>query len=216
MTALKAQGIPLISFHTPPAHGLLPGPRAEGCSATTSRRGATPWWRSNKTGKPIVGVEAGRDSLGIFAMTPIMRDGKSLARRRYRRLLRQAIRRQRQAALRRRPRRASFRRQGVREDRPRPSATSSVATQDELKSVFDGARAAPRRHAQRPSGRALSRADQELRRPAGRGDRSHQGHHRIRGGGGQFAAQPDSRHASPFSPPPRCWRSCSAAACRVR
>jgi methyl-accepting chemotaxis protein len=34
---------------------------------------------SNRTGKPIVGVEAGRDSLGVFAMTPIMRDGKSLA-----------------------------------------------------------------------------------------------------------------------------------------
>ena len=34
---------------------------------------------SNKTGKPIVGVEPGRDSLSIFAMTPIMRDGKSIA-----------------------------------------------------------------------------------------------------------------------------------------
>ncbi len=34
---------------------------------------------ANKTGKSIVGVEAGRDTLGIFAMTPIMRDGKSRA-----------------------------------------------------------------------------------------------------------------------------------------
>src|SRR5258708_1658662 len=33
---------------------------------------------SNKTGQPIVGVEPGRESLGIFAMTPIMRDGKSI------------------------------------------------------------------------------------------------------------------------------------------
>src|ERR1700721_1299751 len=32
-----------------------------------------------KPGKPIVGVEAGRDSLSIFAMTPLMRDGKSMA-----------------------------------------------------------------------------------------------------------------------------------------
>jgi methyl-accepting chemotaxis protein len=34
---------------------------------------------SNRTGKQISGVEMGRDSLGIFSMTPIMRDGKSLA-----------------------------------------------------------------------------------------------------------------------------------------
>ena len=32
-----------------------------------------------KTGKPIVGVEPGREALGIFGMTPIMRDGKSFA-----------------------------------------------------------------------------------------------------------------------------------------
>ena len=34
---------------------------------------------ANKTGQPIVGVEPGRDTLGIFGITPIMRDGKSLA-----------------------------------------------------------------------------------------------------------------------------------------
>src|SRR5207244_959981 len=34
---------------------------------------------SNRTGKPIVGVEPGRDTLLTFAMTPIMRDGKSIA-----------------------------------------------------------------------------------------------------------------------------------------
>jgi HAMP domain-containing protein len=34
---------------------------------------------ANKTAKPIVGVEPGRDSLSIFGITPIMRDGKSLA-----------------------------------------------------------------------------------------------------------------------------------------
>jgi methyl-accepting chemotaxis protein len=32
-----------------------------------------------KTGKPIVGVEAGRESLSIFAITPIVRNGKTLA-----------------------------------------------------------------------------------------------------------------------------------------
>ena len=32
-----------------------------------------------KTGKQIVGVEPGREALSIFGMTPIMRDGKTLA-----------------------------------------------------------------------------------------------------------------------------------------
>ena len=32
-----------------------------------------------KTGKPIVGVEPGREALSIFGMTPIVRDGKTLA-----------------------------------------------------------------------------------------------------------------------------------------
>ena len=32
-----------------------------------------------KTGKSIVGVEPGREALSIFGMTPIMRDGKTLA-----------------------------------------------------------------------------------------------------------------------------------------
>src|SRR6185312_16349142 len=32
-----------------------------------------------KTGKSIVGVEPGREALAIFGMTPIMRDGKTLA-----------------------------------------------------------------------------------------------------------------------------------------
>ena len=34
---------------------------------------------ANNTGKPIVGVEMGPGALAIYGMTPIMRDGKSLA-----------------------------------------------------------------------------------------------------------------------------------------
>ena len=34
---------------------------------------------ATRTGKPIVGVEPGREALSIFGMTPIMRDGKTLA-----------------------------------------------------------------------------------------------------------------------------------------
>ena len=78
MAALKLQGIPLISFHTPPAIAFFRAhdPKTFGEDISVRR---TTVVESNKTGKPIVGVEAGRDSLSIFAMTPLMRDGKSMA-----------------------------------------------------------------------------------------------------------------------------------------
>jgi methyl-accepting chemotaxis protein len=78
MAALKLQGIPLISFHTPPAIAFFRAhdPKTFGEDISARR---TTVVESNKTGKPIVGVEAGRDSLSIFAMTPLMRDGKSMA-----------------------------------------------------------------------------------------------------------------------------------------
>jgi methyl-accepting chemotaxis protein len=77
LTALKPQGMPLISFHTPPATAFfrVHAPKIFGEDISARRRTVV---ESNQTGKPIVGVEPGRDSLGIFAMTPIMRDGKSL------------------------------------------------------------------------------------------------------------------------------------------
>jgi methyl-accepting chemotaxis protein len=76
--ALKSQGMPLISFHTPPATAFFRVHEPKLFGEDISARRATVV-ESNRTGKPIVGVEAGRDSLGVFAMTPIMRDGKSLA-----------------------------------------------------------------------------------------------------------------------------------------
>ncbi|MGO8911896.1 MAG: methyl-accepting chemotaxis protein [Bradyrhizobium sp.] len=76
--ALKSQGIPLISFHTPPATAFFRVHAPKLFGEDISARRATVV-ESNKSGKPIVGVEAGRDSLGVFAMTPIMREGKSLA-----------------------------------------------------------------------------------------------------------------------------------------
>ena len=77
MEAIKAQGMPLISFHTPPATAFYRAhdPKHFGEDISARRNTVV---ESNKTGKPIVGVEAGRDSLSIFAMTPIMRDGKSV------------------------------------------------------------------------------------------------------------------------------------------
>ncbi len=78
MKALTPQGMPLISFHTPPATAFfrVHAPKIFGEDISARRRTVV---ESNTTGKPIVGVEPGRESLGIFAMTPIMRDGKSIA-----------------------------------------------------------------------------------------------------------------------------------------
>jgi methyl-accepting chemotaxis protein len=78
LTALKPQGMPLISFHTPPATAFfrVHQPKIFGEDISARRKTVV---ESNTTGKPIVGVESGRDSLGIFAMTPIMREGKSIA-----------------------------------------------------------------------------------------------------------------------------------------
>ena len=78
MKALDAQGIPLISFHTPPATAFfrVHAPKVFGEDISARRNTVV---ESNTTGKQIVGVEPGRELLSVFAMTPIMRDGKSLA-----------------------------------------------------------------------------------------------------------------------------------------
>jgi methyl-accepting chemotaxis protein len=75
---LKAQGMPLLNFALPPATYFLrvQDPKTHGDDASGRR---TTVVEANRTGKPIVGVEMGHDSLSIFAMTPILRDGKSLA-----------------------------------------------------------------------------------------------------------------------------------------
>ena len=118
----EGAGHAAFNLHAAAGNDLSAPARSQSRSATTSRRAASPWWKSNRTGKPIVGVEMGRDTLSIFAMTPIMRDGKSARHRRKRRPVRQGIRRSRQAALRRRSRRAFVRRQGTQASSPRPSA----------------------------------------------------------------------------------------------
>jgi methyl-accepting chemotaxis protein len=77
LAAIKPQGIPLISFHTPPATAFyrVHEPKAFGEDISARRKTVV---ESNTTGKSIVGVEPGRNSLGVYAMTPIMRDGKSI------------------------------------------------------------------------------------------------------------------------------------------
>lgn len=76
--ALKAQGITLLNLTLPPATVFLRthDPKAFGDDVSARR---TTIVTANKTGSPIVGVEPGRDNLSIFAITPIIRDGKSIA-----------------------------------------------------------------------------------------------------------------------------------------
>jgi len=76
--SMKAQGIPLISFWQAPAVALyrVHAPKVFGDDASARR---TTVVESIRNGKPIVGVEPGREALSIFGMTPIMRDGKTLA-----------------------------------------------------------------------------------------------------------------------------------------
>jgi methyl-accepting chemotaxis protein len=78
LAALQPQGMPLISFHTPPATAFfrIHAPKVFGEDISARRKTVV---ESIKTGKPIVGVEPGRESPGIFAMTPIVREGKTIA-----------------------------------------------------------------------------------------------------------------------------------------
>jgi methyl-accepting chemotaxis protein len=78
MEALKAQGIPLVNFQTPPATTFyrVHNPKLFGEDLTGRRNTVV---EAIKTGKQIAGVESARESLGIFGMTPIARDGKTIA-----------------------------------------------------------------------------------------------------------------------------------------
>jgi len=147
-------------------------------------------------------------------MTPIMRDGKSIGRRRHRRFLWQAVRRQRQAALRRRSGGVSVRRQGFRKHRVDPW---------------------------RQLGRHPGRTERRICGAALRRDATLNGHPaalylgQIKNYAGQpvavielvkdtteyEAAAASSQRSLILGtlaiwPAPPCWRSCSAAACRGR
>ena len=78
MKALTAQGIPLITFRSrrPRSIYRVHAPKVFGDDISSRRSTVV---EANKTGKQIVGVEPGREALSIFGMTPIMRDGKSVA-----------------------------------------------------------------------------------------------------------------------------------------
>lgn len=76
--SLKTQGIPLITFQVPPAVAFyrVHAPKVFGDDVSTRRETVV---EAIKGGRQIVGVEPGREALGIFGMTPIVRDGKSIA-----------------------------------------------------------------------------------------------------------------------------------------
>ena len=78
MNALKAQGIPLVTFQKAPGIVIyrVHAPKVFGDDISGRR---TTVAEAIKTGKQIVGVEPGREALSIFGMTPIVRDGKTLA-----------------------------------------------------------------------------------------------------------------------------------------
>jgi methyl-accepting chemotaxis protein len=78
MESMNAQGVPLITFWQAPAVAFyrLHAPKVFGDDASARRSTVV---EAIKTGKRIVGVEPGREALSIFGMTPIMRDGKTLA-----------------------------------------------------------------------------------------------------------------------------------------
>ena len=78
MESIKGQGIPQISFWQAPATAFyrIHAPKVFGDDASARRSTVV---EAIKTGKSIVGVEPGREALSIFGMTPIMRDGKTLA-----------------------------------------------------------------------------------------------------------------------------------------
>jgi methyl-accepting chemotaxis protein len=77
LAMLKSQGMPLISFHTPPATAFfrVHEPKLFGDDISARRKTVV---ESNSTGKTIVGVEPGRESLGVYGIAPIMREGKSI------------------------------------------------------------------------------------------------------------------------------------------
>jgi methyl-accepting chemotaxis protein len=78
MKELKAQDIPLVNVWSPPATNFYRVHEPKIFGDDTSKRRITVV-EANKTGRQISGVEQSRLSLGIFGMTPIMRDGKSVA-----------------------------------------------------------------------------------------------------------------------------------------
>jgi len=78
LTALKAHDAQFINITMPPATLFLRvhDPKAFGDDVSARRRTIV---TANTRGIPVAGVERARTTLAVFAITPIMRNGKSLA-----------------------------------------------------------------------------------------------------------------------------------------
>jgi len=76
--ALKARGFIYLNLTLPPATIFLRvhDPKAFGDDISARRKTVV---TANAGGAPVLGVEMARTGLAVFAMTPIMRDGKSIA-----------------------------------------------------------------------------------------------------------------------------------------
>jgi len=77
LAALTPLGIPLISFQTPSATNFLRihDPKQFGDDISGRRPTVV---EANRTGKPLAGVEPGRDSLAVFAVVPMMFEGRRI------------------------------------------------------------------------------------------------------------------------------------------
>jgi len=75
--ALKAAGVPLLTFTKPPATTIyrVHDPKAFGDDVSGRRKTVV---LANSEHREISGVEPGRDNLSIFGLEPIARDGKHL------------------------------------------------------------------------------------------------------------------------------------------
>ena len=74
--ALQAQGIRFVNLTAPPATMFLRvhDPKAYGDDISARRKTVV---AANAAGISVVGVERARDTLAMYAMTPVLRDGKS-------------------------------------------------------------------------------------------------------------------------------------------
>jgi methyl-accepting chemotaxis protein len=76
--ALAAQGMPFVTLSVPPARIVLRvhAPATFGDDVSSRRETVLV---ANRTARPVVGVEPGRSILGVFAIAPVLRDGRSVA-----------------------------------------------------------------------------------------------------------------------------------------
>jgi methyl-accepting chemotaxis protein len=76
--ALAAQGFAFLTLSVPPAQAVLRvhDPASFGDDMSARRETVLV---ANRAGRPVSGVEPGRTTLGVYALAPVLRDGRSIA-----------------------------------------------------------------------------------------------------------------------------------------